>query len=91
MTTIDVSRDDIDALAAAVDRTTLPPGAARVLGSLITAIGELIGEQDEPVTVTVEAGTLHHQFDAAFTPEDAPAFAAGSGHGIRVTVTKIGR
>jgi hypothetical protein len=84
MDSVSVSRNDIDALAQALDAGALPAGD--LLRSLITAIRQASGD-DEMVTVSVEvASSLQETFDAAFTPEPAPG-----GPGVHVTVMKITR
>jgi hypothetical protein len=84
MDSVPVSRNDIDALAQALNASSLP--AADLLRSLVTAIRQVSGD-DEAVTVNVEVtGSLQETFDAAFTPEPAPGAP-----GVRVTVMKITR
>lgn len=84
MDSVSVSRNDIDALAQALDAGALPAGD--LLRSLIAAIRQTSGN-DEIVTVTVEVtDSLEETFEAAFTPEPAPG-----GHGVHVTVMKITR
>jgi hypothetical protein len=78
-----VSRDDIDALAQLVATGTLP--AQDLLRSLVIALREATGD-DDPVSMSVEVGSVAEQFEAGFVPEAAPA-----GQHIRVTFAKIGR
>lgn len=89
MDSVSVSRNDIDALAQALDAGALPAGdlpAGDLLRSLITAIRQASGN-DEIVTVDVEVtDSLQETFDAAFTPEPAPG-----GPAVHVTVMKITR
>jgi hypothetical protein len=89
MDSVSVNRDDIDALAQALDAGVLP--AADLLRSLVAAIRQVSGD-DQSVTVEVEveaevAESLKEQFAAAFTPE--PAGAAP--HQVHVSVKKITR
>jgi hypothetical protein len=95
MDNITVDRDDIDALAQALDNGTLP--AQDLLRSLVTAILSAAGAEDSiSVSVEVETSpeteveTLRETFEAAFVPEPSPDVHA-SGHAVRVTVAKIGR
>ena len=84
MDSVSVSRNDIDALAQALDAGAMPAGD--LLRSLITAIRQASGG-DEMVTVSVEVtNSLGETFDAAFTPEPATG-----GPGVHVTVMKITR
>ncbi len=86
MDSVSVNRDDIDALAQALDTGALP--AADLLQSLVTAIREVAGDE-EPVTVSVEvAEPLQDTFEAAFAPDPAPG---DPGQQVRVTVMKITR
>jgi hypothetical protein len=85
-----VSRDDIDALAQAVEDGTLP--AQELLRSLVTAI-QSAAEDEESIQVSVEVAErgfggedLPETFDAAFVPDADPV-----GGRVRVTVAKIGR
>jgi hypothetical protein len=87
MDSISVSRDDIDALAQALDSGTLP--AQDLLRPLVTAILSAAGAEDS-ISVSVEVETLRETFEAAFVPEPAPD-APAAGHAVRVTVAKIGR
>jgi hypothetical protein len=91
MDTVLVSRNDIDALAQALDAGALPAGdlpAGDLLRSLIAAIRQASGDV-ETVAVSVEvADSLQETFEAAFTPEPAPA---PGGPGVHVTVMKITR
>jgi hypothetical protein len=85
MDSVSVNRDDIDALAQALEDGAL--AAKDLLSSLVAAIREVSGDE-ESVTVTVEVvGSLQETFDAAFTPEPEPA----PGHQIHVRVHKITR
>lgn len=90
MDSVSVSRNDIDALAQALDAGTLP--ATDLLRSLVTAIRTVSGDE-ESVTVSVEVvGSLQDTFDAAFTPEPEPAAPApGLGQQVNVRVMKITR
>jgi hypothetical protein len=88
MDSIAVDRDDIEALAQALDSGTLP--AADLLRCLVTAILGAAGD-GESISVSVEVETVQDAFDAAFVPEPAADFSAAVGHGVRVTVAKIGR
>lgn len=85
-----VSRDDIDALAQALDGGSLP--AQELLSSLVAAIREVAGDE-ESVTVSVEVGgSLEDTFDAAFTPDPKPApDAPALGHQVLMRVMKITR
>jgi len=90
MDSVSVNRNDIDALAQALDAGVVP--AADLLRSLIAAIRQVSGD-DESVTVEVEveaevAEPLKETFAAAFTPE--PAAGAGA-HQVHVSVMKITR
>lgn len=100
MDSVSVSRDDIDALAQALDTGTLP--AIDLLSSLVAAIRAVSGD-DETVTVSVEVGgpevgepegefegELEAEFGAAFTPDPAPGDPALS-HRVHVSVKKITR
>lgn len=86
MDSVSVNRDDIDALAQALDAGSLP--AQDLLRSLVTAIRTVAG--DEPsITVSMEiVDSLPDTFEAAFTPDPV---APASGRGVRVTFAKIGR
>ena len=91
MDSVSVNRDDIDALAQALDTGALP--AKDLLGSLVAAIRAVSGNE-ESVTVSVEVVTsLQSTFDAAFTPEpeSAAAPAPATGQQVHVTVMKITR
>jgi hypothetical protein len=88
MDNVSVSRDDIDALAQALDTGTLP--AKDLLSSLVAAIRTVSGD-DESVTVNVEVvGSLQDTFEAAFEPDQAPD-APAPGHQVHVRVMKITR
>jgi hypothetical protein len=100
MDSVSVSRDDIDALAQALDADLLPAGD--LLRSLVAAIRAVSDGGEESVTVSVEVTeSLRSTFDAAFTPEPAaepapvapapapPAHAAG--HQVHLRVLKITR
>jgi hypothetical protein len=88
MDSVSVNRDDIDALAQALDTGTLP--AKDLLSSIVAAIRAVSGDQ-ESVTVSVEVvGSLQDTFEAAFTPESAPE-APAPGHQVHVRVMKITR
>jgi len=83
-----VSRDDIDALAGALDTGSLP--AKDLLSSVVAAIRAVSGD-DESVTVSVEVGgSLQDTFEAAFEAEPAPD-APAPGHQVHVRVMKITR
>jgi hypothetical protein len=90
MDSVPVNRDDIDALAQALDTSDLP--AKDLLSSLVAAISAA-SDGEEAVTVSVEVvGSLQETFDAAFEPEpELPPGAPASGHQVQVTVMKIGR
>jgi hypothetical protein len=79
-----VAREDIDALADAVDAGTVP--APDLLRALVTAIRSAVGE-DDPVSVSVEVESVPEVFEAAFVPEPA----SNAARHVRVTVAKIGR
>lgn len=90
MDSVSVNRDDIDALAQALDAGVLPAGD--LLRSLLAAIRQVSGN-DESVTVEVEVEAevvqpLKETFAAAFTPEPATGAAA---HQVHVSVKKITR
>ena len=88
MDSVSVNRDDIDALAQALDTGTLP--AKDLLSSLVAAIRAVSGDE-ESVTVSVEVvGSLKDTFEAAFTPDPAPEPPA-PGHQVHVKVMKITR
>ncbi len=90
MDSVSVNRDDIDALAQALDTGAWP--AKDLLSSLVAAIRAVSGDE-ESVTVSVEVvGSLQETFDAAFTPEPEPAPGApASGQQVQVRVMKITR
>jgi hypothetical protein len=94
MDSVSVNQNDIDALAQALDAGTLPAGD--LLRALVAAIRAVSGDQ-QPVTVSVEAvtaeGSLGDVFDAAFTPEPAPAAPGvpAAGQQVHVRVMKITR
>jgi hypothetical protein len=90
MDSVSVNRDDIDALAQALDTGTLP--AKDLLSSLVAAIRAVSGDE-EAVTVSVEvAESLQDTFDAAFTPAPPPPPAAPApGNHVHVKVMKITR
>jgi hypothetical protein len=91
MTETPISRDDIDALAQGVDALTLPQAPRELLDGIISAIRTTIGDEQEPVTVTVVVGpSVQDDFDAAYTPDAASTHAAVH-RGVKVTVNKIGR
>ncbi len=70
MDSVSVNRDEIDALAQALDTGTLP--ATDLLRSLVTAIRAVSGDE-ESVTVSVEVvESLQDTFEAALTPERLP-------------------
>ncbi|BCJ45061.1 hypothetical protein GCM10010168_68610 [Actinoplanes ianthinogenes] len=77
-----VNREDIDALAEAVEQGDLP--APELLRALVTAIRESVGE-DFRVSVSVEVDSVDDQFEASFAPEPS------ADRTVRVTVMKIGR
>jgi hypothetical protein len=88
MDSVSVNREDIDALALALDAGDLP--AADLLRSLVTAIRAVAGDE-ESVTVSVEVvEPLQHTFEAAFAPEPAPEDPS-SGQQVHVRVMKITR
>ena len=88
MDSVSVNRDDIDALAQALDTGTLP--ATDLLRSLVTAIRAVSGDE-ESVTVSVEVvESLQDTFEAAFTPEPA-AGGPAPGHQVLMRVMKITR
>jgi hypothetical protein len=96
MDSVLVSRDDIDALAQALDAGLLPAGD--LLRSLIVAIRAVSDGGEESVTVSVDVvGSLRDTFDAAFTPDPAPDSApapaptAPSGQQVHLRVMKITR
>ncbi len=87
MDSVSVNRDDIEALAQALDAGTLP--AKDLLRSLVTAIRTVSGDE-QAITVSMEVvDPLPDTFEAAFTPDPVPA--AASGQQVRVTFMKIGR
>jgi hypothetical protein len=87
MESVSVNRDDIDALERALDAGTLP--AKDLLRSLVTAIRAVSGDE-QSITVSMEVDeSVQDTFEAAFTPDPAPAPA--SGQQVRVTFFKIGR
>lgn len=90
MDSVSVNRDDIDALAQALDTGTLP--AKDLLSSIVAAIRAVSGDE-EAVTVSVEVvESLQDTFEAAFTPEPPPPAAAPApGHHVHVKVMKITR
>jgi hypothetical protein len=90
MDSVSVNRDDIDALAQALDTGTLP--AKDLLTSIVAAIRAVSGDE-ESVTVSVEVvESLQDTFEAAFIPEPAPPSAAPApGHHVHVKVMKITR
>jgi hypothetical protein len=86
MDSVSVNRDDIDALAQALDAGPLP--AQDLLRSLVTAIRTVSGDE-QSITVSMEVvDSLQDTFEAAFTPDPA---SAASGQRVRVTFAKIGR
>jgi hypothetical protein len=90
MDSVAVNRDDIDALAQALDTGTLP--AKDLLSSIVAAIRAVSGDE-ESVTVSVEVvESLQDTFEAAFTPEPAPPpEVPAPGHQVHVKVMKITR
>jgi hypothetical protein len=88
MDSVSVNRDDIDALAQALEDGDLP--AKDLLSSLVAAIRAVSGD-DESVTVSVEVvASLQETFDAAFAAEPAPGDPA-PGKQVHVRVMKITR
>jgi hypothetical protein len=91
MQTIQMSRADIDELTAKVDTISLSAVPRALLSAILAAIGEVIGDQDPPVAVTVTTTpSLQDQFDTGFTPDSVDDPSA-TGPGVKVTVTKVGR
>lgn len=89
MDSVSVNRDDIDALAQALEDGTLP--AKDLLSSLVAAIREASGDE-ESVTVSVEVGgSLQDTFDAAFMAEEPAPGDPAPGHQVHVQVMKITR
>lgn len=84
MDNLTIGRDDIQALARAVDDGAVP--ASDLLRALVTALQSAVGE-DDVVSLSVE--TVGELFDAAFVAE--PPSEAAAPQRIRVTVAKIGR
>jgi DNA-binding SARP family transcriptional activator/tetratricopeptide (TPR) repeat protein len=99
MDSVSVSREDIDALAQALDAGPLPAGD--LLRSLVTAIRAVSSGDEESVTVSVDVvGALRDTFDAAFTPDpvlaaapspSAPSPAVPAGQQVHLRVMKITR
>lgn len=89
MDSVSVNRDDIDALAQALEDGSL--AAKDLLSSLVAAIREVSGDE-ESVTVNVEVVvSLQETFDAAFTPEEPAPEDPAPGKKIHVRVHKITR
>lgn len=91
MTEVHVSRDDIEALAQAVDNTTtLSEAPKALLSAILAAISDVVVNDEEPVViVTVDVVTeTQDEFATAFTAD--PVHAA-AGVGVKAAFTKIGR
>lgn len=91
MATMQVSRADIESFTEILGGLTAPAAPKALLSAIVTAISEAIGDEDQPVTVTVERDpSIREQFETAFAPEELTA-AGGAGSGVTVKVMKIGR
>jgi len=89
--TIQLSDADIEDLTANVGTPSLSAGPQALLSAILAAVHDVIEDQDPPVAVTVEtAVSLQNQIDSGFTPDSVDDPGA-TGHGVKVTVTKVGR
>jgi hypothetical protein len=93
MAEVQISRDDIDGLAHALDELNLPAGQRALLSAIVAVAANAIGDQEEKLLVVDldPVPSFHDQFATAFTPDQASAAGAEAAGAVRMDVSRAVR